>query len=283
MASHFEEERFSHGENSNCMVTVTPFMGKLKVHIRQFYVNGNSEIRPGKSGITLEIEEFYELVKLIPQVKTGTERYECEDTGIPSSPFKLDLPVVDLNTVFLPSPPTQEPIPFTLDEQLLVSQPKFPSSPPSTLPDVPPLIEPSLEKILSDIRFGEQSNPTEINFVNNGKRKMINDFDHKCSKLLGSVILGLCCIVLNVNPRKRRESPLKMWMTIPQRNEMGKGNDQAKLHEMPTRKQRLKIKDPVESLWVMLSYRLSLKKRPKTRESMMLRRNVSTRLLPWRQ
>ena len=50
MASHFEEERVSLGENSNHKVTVTPFMGKLKVHIRQFYVNGNGEIRPGKSG-----------------------------------------------------------------------------------------------------------------------------------------------------------------------------------------------------------------------------------------
>ena len=36
MASHFEEERLSLGEKSNRMVTVTPFMGKLKVHIRQF-------------------------------------------------------------------------------------------------------------------------------------------------------------------------------------------------------------------------------------------------------
>ena len=63
------------------------------------------------------------------------------------------------------------------------SQSKFPSLPPSTFPDVPlPLIEPSLEKILSDIRVGEQSNPTEMNFANNGKRKMINDCDQKCPK-----------------------------------------------------------------------------------------------------
>ena len=87
MASHFEEECYFLGERSNRMVTVTPFMGKLKVHIRQFYVNGNGEFKPGKSGITLEIEEFYELVELIPQVKTSIDRYELKDTGIPSSPF----------------------------------------------------------------------------------------------------------------------------------------------------------------------------------------------------
>ena len=95
------------------MVTVTPFMGKLKVHIRQFYVNGNGEIKPGKSGITLEIKEFYELIELISQVKTSIERYELKDTGIPSSPIKLDLPVLDLDMVFLPSPPMEEPIPMT--------------------------------------------------------------------------------------------------------------------------------------------------------------------------
>ena len=69
MASHFDEERFSFREKSECMVTVTPFMGKLKVNIRQFYVNGNGEIKPGKSGIVLEIKEFYKLIELIPQIK----------------------------------------------------------------------------------------------------------------------------------------------------------------------------------------------------------------------
>ena len=77
------------------------------------------------------------------------------NTGIPSSPFKLDLPVLDLDTVFLPSPPSQKPIPIIPDEELLDSQPKFPSTP-STLPDVPPpFIDPFLEKILSDIRVWE--------------------------------------------------------------------------------------------------------------------------------
>ena len=76
MASHFEEERFSLGEKSERMVTVTPFMGKLKVHIRQFYVNRNGEIKPGKSGIVLEIEEFYKLVELISQIKRSIESYK---------------------------------------------------------------------------------------------------------------------------------------------------------------------------------------------------------------
>ena len=69
-----QEECLSLGEKSDRMVTVTPFMGKFKVHIRQFYVNGNGEIKPGKSGIVLEIEEFDKLFELIPQIKESIER-----------------------------------------------------------------------------------------------------------------------------------------------------------------------------------------------------------------
>ena len=138
MACHFEEERFSLGEKSERMVTVTPFMGKLKVHIRQFYVNGNGEIKPGKSGIVLEIEEFDKLIELIPQIKESIERYELKDTVIPSSPFQLDLPVLDLDSVFLPSPPTQEPISISRDKELFDNETKFTS---------PPLTNPSLENL----------------------------------------------------------------------------------------------------------------------------------------
>ena len=103
-------------------------------------------------GVTLSVEEFNEFVKLIPKVQDSIERYELRDTRISSGPFKLDLPVLDLDTVFLPSPPSQEPVPITRDEELLDSQPKFPSPSPSTSPYVPtPLINPSLEEILTDL------------------------------------------------------------------------------------------------------------------------------------
>ena len=143
MASYFEE-RFFVVEKSNCMVTVTPFMGKLKVHIRQFYMNEKGEKKPGKNGIVLELDEFEAVAKLVPKVQDSIARYELKDTGIPSSPFELDLPVLDLDTVFLPSPSSQESIPIIRNEELLDSQPKFPSSPPL-------LIEPSLEKYLSGL------------------------------------------------------------------------------------------------------------------------------------
>ena len=53
-----QEERFSLGENSDCMLTVTPFNANLKVHIRQFYVNENGEMKASRIGVTLSVEEF---------------------------------------------------------------------------------------------------------------------------------------------------------------------------------------------------------------------------------
>ena len=129
-------------------MTVTPFNTNLKVHIRQFYVNENGEIA-SRIGVTLSVEEFNELVKLIPKVQESIARYELRDTGISSGPFELVLPVLDLDTVFLPSLQSQEPLPIIQDKELLDSQPKFPSPPPSTSPDVlPPLINSFLEKTL---------------------------------------------------------------------------------------------------------------------------------------
>ena len=143
-----QEERFSLGENSNHIVTVTPFNTNLKVHIRQFYVNENGEIA-SRIGVTLSVEVFNELVKPIPKVQESIARYELRDTGISSGPFELVLPVLDLDTVFLPSLQSQEPLPIIQDKELLDTQPKFPSPPPSTSPDVlPPLINLFLENTL---------------------------------------------------------------------------------------------------------------------------------------
>ena len=142
------------------------------------------------------------MAKLVPKVQDSIARYELKDTGIPSSPFELDLPVLDLDTVFLPYPPSQEAIRIIRNEELLNSQPKFPSSPPL-------LIEPSLENILSDIRVGEQSNPTEIDFVNDGKRKMINDCDHKCSEAVGFSYPGVVLHCSECESEKKKRITLE--------------------------------------------------------------------------
>ena len=148
-----QEERFSLGEDSNRMLTVTPFNGNLKVHIRQFDVSGNGEMKAGRIGITLSIEEFDKLVTLIPWVQDSIARFELRDTGIGSSPFAVSQgePIFpDLDSVLLPSSQSQEPISIIPDDELLDSQPKF-ALPPLSLSDLPPLVDPSLEKFLSDL------------------------------------------------------------------------------------------------------------------------------------
>ena len=95
------------------MLTVGPFNGDLKVHIRQFHVNGNGEMKAVRIGITsLSLEEFDKLITLIPQVQGSIARFELRATGISSSPFAVSQaePIfLDLDFVFLPSPPSQEP------------------------------------------------------------------------------------------------------------------------------------------------------------------------------
>ena len=93
-----QEEHFSLGKNSNRMVTVTPFNANLKVHIRQFYVNGNGEMKASRIVITLSVEEFNELVKLIPKIQDNIVRYKLQEIG-PSPPPPLPVlspPIIDL-------------------------------------------------------------------------------------------------------------------------------------------------------------------------------------------
>ena len=107
------------------------------------------------------------------------------------------------------------------------SQLKFPS-PPSTLPDVPPpLIHPSLEKILSDIRVDKQSKPKrsktkkgknipnfETQDLKNGKRKMINDCDHECPKAVGFSYPGVVLHCPECESDKKRGKTLVKRETI---------------------------------------------------------------------
>ena len=52
----------------------------------------------------------------------------------------------------------------------------------------------------------EKTSNEEINFVNNGKRKMINDCDHKCPKAVGFSDPGVVLHCSECESEKRRES-----------------------------------------------------------------------------
>ena len=85
-----QEEHFSLGENSNHMVTVMPFNASLKVHIRPFYVKENGEMKANRVGVTLSVEEFDVLVKLIPKIQDSIAQYKLHDIDPSPSPL-IDL------------------------------------------------------------------------------------------------------------------------------------------------------------------------------------------------
>ena len=73
------------------------FNANPKVDIRQFYVNENGEMKASRIGIILSVEEFNELVKLIPKIQDSIAQYKLHDIG-PSPPV-LPPPRIDLENI----------------------------------------------------------------------------------------------------------------------------------------------------------------------------------------
>lgn len=53
-------------------VTISVFKNKVRVDIREYYLS-NEEWLPGKKGISLDLEQFEELEKLLPLIKEACE------------------------------------------------------------------------------------------------------------------------------------------------------------------------------------------------------------------
>lgn len=53
-------------------VTISMFKNKVRVDIREYYLN-NEEWLPGKKGISLDLEQFEELEKLLPLIKESCD------------------------------------------------------------------------------------------------------------------------------------------------------------------------------------------------------------------
>ena len=64
-------------------------------------MNGNGEMKASRIGITLSVEEFNELVKLIPKIQDSIVRYKLQEIG-PSPPPPLPVlppPIIDLEKI----------------------------------------------------------------------------------------------------------------------------------------------------------------------------------------
>ena len=103
MANLYQEIRYPLGEASDCMVTVSVFQSRVKLHIRQFYRDYYGKLRAGKTGITISVEEFQEFTKLIPKLQQGVLNinFKLLEDEKPEVVFPGDLDVT-----IIPSPPS---------------------------------------------------------------------------------------------------------------------------------------------------------------------------------
>ena len=113
MANLYQEIRYPLGEASDRMVTVSVFQSRVRLHIRQFYRDYYGKLRAGKTGITISVEEFEELTKLIPKLQQDVlnMNFKLPEDEKPEVVFPGDLDVT-----IIPSPPS--PLTSAVDTDL---------------------------------------------------------------------------------------------------------------------------------------------------------------------
>ena len=286
-----QEVHFSLGKSSNRMVTVTPFNTNLKVHIRQFYVIENGEMKASRIVVILSVEEFNELVKLIPKIQDSITQYKLQDIGpsIPPPLHVLPPPLIDLEKILTDLSPkekleryhqdlatdeylygpmidketrvTEHDNPVSTlsrpgkfnslckdktETGLLEKHESFPAALEINVSDfegVPCIYKPTSKRQRRKIGHSqkksnrksvkvkspktsvkdEKTSNEEINFVNNGKRKMINDCYHKYPKAVGFSHPGVVLHCSECESDKRqtkvdtvesmKEAEKKLWLT----------------------------------------------------------------------
>ena len=82
MENIFHEVRYPLGEESDRMVTVSLFQSRIRIHVRQFYTDFYGKKKPGKTGISMNIREFEELVKLVPKLQEDLMNINSQFTNI---------------------------------------------------------------------------------------------------------------------------------------------------------------------------------------------------------
>ena len=54
--------------SNNRFLSVSEFKGKMRVDIREYYLNDSGEKKPGKKGISLSLEEWNKLTDAISEI-----------------------------------------------------------------------------------------------------------------------------------------------------------------------------------------------------------------------
>lgn len=69
-----EKEENTWELSKNRKVTISQFKGQHYVDIREYYEDKETkELKPGKKGISLPVEQFKDLIKIMPEVQDALE------------------------------------------------------------------------------------------------------------------------------------------------------------------------------------------------------------------
>ncbi|KAK7750894.1 hypothetical protein SLS62_007157 [Diatrype stigma] len=66
-------------------VNISEFKGKVLVNIREYYTDAAGDLKPGKKGISLPLEQYNALLKSIPSINAQLNEHGHETAEIPSS------------------------------------------------------------------------------------------------------------------------------------------------------------------------------------------------------
>ena len=121
MANLYQEICYPLGEASDRMVTVSVFQSRVKLHIRQFYKDYYGKLQPGKTGITISVEEFQEFTKLIPKLQQDVLNinFKLLEDEKPKVVFPGDL---DLTIIPSPPSPSSAAVDTDVNHEMLTPQ-----------------------------------------------------------------------------------------------------------------------------------------------------------------
>lgn len=73
--SKSDDNEFSWSLDKNRQVTVREFKGKVYVDIREFYLDNNGDLKPGKKGISLSAPQYQKLKGLIGDIDDALKKF----------------------------------------------------------------------------------------------------------------------------------------------------------------------------------------------------------------
>ena len=65
--------------SNNRYLTVTEFKNKVRVDVREYYINSDGERKPGKKGISLSLEEWQKIADNLDKIENAIKKAGGEE------------------------------------------------------------------------------------------------------------------------------------------------------------------------------------------------------------